>query len=103
MARADTETKILAAAAELIAERGYVATTTSSIAERAGVNEVTLVSSLREQGRHPARHGGRGRRSSTSVPAARRARSGRSEGDASEPRRDSRSAMPSPAVAWCCA
>jgi AcrR family transcriptional regulator len=42
MARVDTESKILAAAVELIAERGYVATTTSSIAERAGVNEVTL-------------------------------------------------------------
>ena len=42
MARADTETRILAAAAELIAEHGYVGTTTSAIAERAGVNEVTL-------------------------------------------------------------
>ncbi len=42
MGRADTETRILAAASELIAERGYSATTTSSIAERAGVNEVTL-------------------------------------------------------------
>ena len=33
---------ILAAAAELIGERGYNATTTRAIAERAGVNEVTL-------------------------------------------------------------
>ena len=42
MVRADTGTRILAAAAQLIAERGYVATTTSSIAAQAGVNEVTL-------------------------------------------------------------
>lgn len=33
---------ILAAAAELFAERGYKATTTRAIAERAGVNEVTV-------------------------------------------------------------
>lgn len=33
---------MLAAAAELIAERGYVGTTTAAIAERAGVNEVTV-------------------------------------------------------------
>lgn len=39
---ADTDTKILTAAAELFAERGYAATTTRAIAERAGVNEVTL-------------------------------------------------------------
>ncbi len=38
----DTADKILAAASELIAERGYAATTTRAIAERAGVNEVTL-------------------------------------------------------------
>jgi len=38
----NTEAKILAAAAALIAERGYAATTTRAIAERAGVNEVTL-------------------------------------------------------------
>jgi AcrR family transcriptional regulator len=42
MGPADTETRILAAAAVLIAERGYIATTTSAIAESAGVNEVTL-------------------------------------------------------------
>lgn len=40
----DTETgdAILRAAAELIAERGYRGTTTRAIAERAGVNEVTV-------------------------------------------------------------
>lgn len=38
----DTAEKILDAAAELIAERGYAATTTRLIAERAGVNEVTI-------------------------------------------------------------
>jgi AcrR family transcriptional regulator len=38
----DTESSILDAAAELFAERGYAATTTRAIAERAGVNEVTL-------------------------------------------------------------
>ena len=38
----DTVDKILQAAMELIAERGYAATTTRAIAERAGVNEVTL-------------------------------------------------------------
>ena len=38
----DTETDILNASAELFAERGYAATTTRAIAERAGVNEVTL-------------------------------------------------------------
>lgn len=42
MAPSRTEAQILAAAAELIAQRGYTATTTSAIAERAGVNEVTL-------------------------------------------------------------
>jgi len=42
MAPSHTEARILAAAAELIAERGYSGTTTSAIAERAGVNEVTL-------------------------------------------------------------
>ncbi len=36
------EETILAAAADLFAERGYQGTTTSAIAERAGVNEVTL-------------------------------------------------------------
>lgn len=38
----NTSEKILDAAAGLFAERGYAATTTRSIAERAGVNEVTL-------------------------------------------------------------
>lgn len=38
----DTEAQILTAAAELIAERGYTGTTTSAIADRAGVNEVTV-------------------------------------------------------------
>ncbi|MEX1344364.1 MAG: TetR/AcrR family transcriptional regulator [Candidatus Limnocylindrales bacterium] len=42
MTPSDTETRILEAAAELIAERGYTGTTTSAIAEEAGVNEVTL-------------------------------------------------------------
>jgi len=42
MPPANTRTRILAATAELIGERGYAATTTSAIAERAGVNEVTL-------------------------------------------------------------
>jgi AcrR family transcriptional regulator len=37
-----TAEKILNAASELFAERGYAATTTRAIAERAGVNEVTL-------------------------------------------------------------
>jgi len=41
MAR-DTEARILDAAAELIAERGYAATTTRAIAQCAGVNEVTV-------------------------------------------------------------
>ena len=39
---ADTRTKIIHAASDLFAERGYIGTTTRSIAERAGVNEVTL-------------------------------------------------------------
>lgn len=38
----DTADKILDAAAELFATHGYAATTTRAIAERAGVNEVTL-------------------------------------------------------------
>lgn len=38
----DTADRILDAAAELIATHGYAATTTRAIAERAGVNEVTL-------------------------------------------------------------
>jgi len=38
----DTATRILDAAKKLFAERGYAATTTRSIAEAAGVNEVTL-------------------------------------------------------------
>lgn len=38
----ETRQSILDAAAELIGERGYRATTTRAIAERAGVNEVTL-------------------------------------------------------------
>lgn len=38
----DTRDRILQAAAALIAERGYVATTTRAIATAAGVNEVTL-------------------------------------------------------------
>lgn len=42
MSPTDTETRIVEAAAELMAERGYTATTTAAIAEQAGVNEVTL-------------------------------------------------------------
>lgn len=38
----DTEDRILDAAEQLIAARGYAATSTRAIAERAGVNEVTL-------------------------------------------------------------
>lgn len=38
----DTSERILTAAAELFAERGYAGTATRAIAERAGVNEVTL-------------------------------------------------------------
>lgn len=38
----DTADRVLDAAAELFAERGYAATTTRAVAERAGVNEVTL-------------------------------------------------------------
>jgi len=38
----DTAEAILAAAAELFGERGYKGTTTRMIAERAGVNEVTI-------------------------------------------------------------
>ena len=38
----DTETKILDAALELFSEKGFKATTTKAIAEKAGVNEVTL-------------------------------------------------------------
>lgn len=38
----DSGAKILSAAAELFGERGYKATATRAIAERAGVNEVTL-------------------------------------------------------------
>lgn len=41
-AATDTAEKIVSAAAQLIAERGYAATSTRAIAERAGVNEVTL-------------------------------------------------------------
>jgi AcrR family transcriptional regulator len=41
-AATDTAEKILAAATELFAERGYAATTTRAIADRAGVNEVTI-------------------------------------------------------------
>jgi len=37
-----TTERLLAAAAQIIAERGYAATTTRAIAEQAGVNEVTL-------------------------------------------------------------
>lgn len=41
--QSDTTTdRILRATTELMAERGYTATTTSAIAKRAGVNEVTL-------------------------------------------------------------
>lgn len=42
MTRQETRSRILAAAAELFGERGYVGTTTSAIADAAGVNEVTL-------------------------------------------------------------
>lgn len=42
MGEDETRDRILAAAATLIAERGYVATTTRAIATAAGVNEVTL-------------------------------------------------------------
>ncbi len=38
----DTRERILAAAAEIIAEKGYTRSTTRSIAEAAGVNEVTI-------------------------------------------------------------
>lgn len=38
----DTRTRILGATAELFAERGYANTSTRQIAQRAGVNEVTL-------------------------------------------------------------
>lgn len=41
-AERETASKILAAAAELFGERGYTGTTTRAIAERAGVNEVTI-------------------------------------------------------------
>jgi AcrR family transcriptional regulator len=42
MGKRETRVRILGAAAGLFAERGYVGTTTSAIAEAAGVNEVTL-------------------------------------------------------------
>lgn len=38
----DSRTRLVDAARELFAERGYAATTTRAIADRAGVNEVTL-------------------------------------------------------------
>jgi AcrR family transcriptional regulator len=38
----NTQTRIISAAAQLFAERGFAATTTRAIAELAGVNEVTL-------------------------------------------------------------
>ena len=38
----DTRIRILKAAAEIIAEKGYTRTTTRAIAEAAGVNEVTI-------------------------------------------------------------
>ena len=41
-AELETEEAILKAAAELFAERGYRGTTTRALAERAGVNEVTI-------------------------------------------------------------
>ena len=41
-ATTDTGERIVTAAAELFAQRGYAATTTRAIAERAGVNEVTV-------------------------------------------------------------
>ena len=45
----EAESKILEAAMELFAERGYAATTTRSIAERAGVNESTLFGRFRNK------------------------------------------------------
>lgn len=42
MVREVTRERILRAAAELFAERGYIGTTTSAIAAAAGVNEVTV-------------------------------------------------------------
>lgn len=42
MGQDETGERIVAAAAELFAERGYVASTTRAIASKAGVNEVTL-------------------------------------------------------------
>jgi AcrR family transcriptional regulator len=42
MGRNETRARILGAAAKLFAERGYMGTTTSAIASKAGVNEVTL-------------------------------------------------------------
>lgn len=41
-ATADTAARVMDAAAGLFAEKGYSATTTRAIAERAGVNEVTI-------------------------------------------------------------
>jgi AcrR family transcriptional regulator len=41
-AATDTAERVLDAASSLFAERGYAATTTRAIAERAGVNEVTV-------------------------------------------------------------
>lgn len=41
-AEREIATKILTAAAELFGERGYKSTTTRALAERAGVNEVTI-------------------------------------------------------------
>ena len=41
-AELETQEAILRAAAELFAERGYRGTTTRALAERAGVNEVTI-------------------------------------------------------------
>lgn len=41
-ATADTATRVLDAAAALFAEKGYSATTTRAIAQKAGVNEVTI-------------------------------------------------------------
>jgi AcrR family transcriptional regulator len=41
-AELETQAAILTAAAELFAERGYRGTTTRALAERAGVNEVTI-------------------------------------------------------------
>lgn len=46
---ADTRSRIVAAAAELFAERGYAGTSTRLIAERAGVNEVTLFRQFRNK------------------------------------------------------